>query len=330
MKKDRHIGAYAVVVRDAGLLVVRKQRGPYAGCLDLPGGGVGFGESPEEALARELAEETGYQLADAQMLRPLSHRVVFEAEGGQVELHHLALLYRAAVVGSGAPEVTRTDEDVAAASWVPVDALEDAELSPLVGAILGDLERRAPTFERRQTTDRIVFRPPSVTDADAIFAGWTSRPEATRYLEWATHTDVDQTRAFLAECVGDWQRRPQKRYAWVIARADDPDEAPVGMIELNLEGRTASVGYIIAPDHQGQGLATEALSHLVAAALDQPAIRRVYATADVDNAASARVMEKAGMRREGQIGAYASRPNLGGDPAASAPRDALLYAAVRR
>ena len=38
-------------------LLIRQKRGPYAGKLDFPGGGIEFGESPEQALRREFAEE---------------------------------------------------------------------------------------------------------------------------------------------------------------------------------------------------------------------------------------------------------------------------------
>lgn len=178
-------------------------------------------------------------------------------------------------------------------------------------------------FENTITTDRLLLRPPSVEDADMIYERWTSRPEATRFLQWETHSGAEQTRDFLTGCQKAWQH-DEGRYPWVIAKRDDPNEMPVGMIELNRDDHRLSVGYIVGPDFWGQGIATEALSHLVDISLDKPAIWRVYATTDTDNTASARVMEKAGMQREGRLRRYAVRPRLG-----DSPRDAFIYAAVR-
>ena len=59
---DRFYGirdrATAIVQRDERLLIVRNRGFRH---YSLPGGGVNRGESPEDAVARELAEETGLQ-----------------------------------------------------------------------------------------------------------------------------------------------------------------------------------------------------------------------------------------------------------------------------
>jgi RimJ/RimL family protein N-acetyltransferase len=73
-----------------------------------------------------------------------------------------------------------------------------------------------------------------------------------------------------------------------------------------------------------KGFATEALAHVIEVALAKPSIWRVSATTDVENVASARVMEKAGMQREGRLRSYAVRPQLGDEA-----RDAFVFSAVR-
>jgi RimJ/RimL family protein N-acetyltransferase len=59
-------------------------------------------------------------------------------------------------------------------------------------------------------------------------------------------------------------------------------------------------------------------------ALAQPEVHRVWAVCDVDNLASARVMEKAGMAREGKLRRWAVHPNL-----STEPRDFWCYARVK-
>ena len=60
----------------------------------------------------------------------------------------------------------------------------------------------------------------------------------------------------------------------------------------------AELGWVISPEHAGQGLATEAVAELVRACFEELGLRRVYAQCFADNVASWRLMEKLGMRRE--------------------------------
>jgi len=56
-RKITRTGVYGVVAEDEKILLIEQKRGPYAGKLDFPGGGIEFGESAEQALRREFAEE---------------------------------------------------------------------------------------------------------------------------------------------------------------------------------------------------------------------------------------------------------------------------------
>jgi ADP-ribose pyrophosphatase len=59
-KMDRisRLGTYGILVHDGKILLTRKKSGPYKGLWDLPGGAIEFGETPDEALKRELLEES--------------------------------------------------------------------------------------------------------------------------------------------------------------------------------------------------------------------------------------------------------------------------------
>ncbi|MFP4600926.1 MAG: GNAT family N-acetyltransferase [Persicimonas sp.] len=133
--------------------------------------------------------------------------------------------------------------------------------------------------------------------------------------------DIEDTCGFLRDCEQAWTDRTG-RFPWVLTHIDD--STPVGMLELNVDGHAVSVGYVISPWFQGRSFATEALTHVIEVALAEPSIWRVWATTDVDNTASVRVMEKADMQREGRLRRYAVRPQLGEEP-----RDAYVYSAVR-
>ena len=84
---------------------------------------------------------------------------------------------------------------------------------------------------------------------------------------------------------------------------------------------TPILGLVVA----GFGLlVVEALQAVAPWWLSQPCTFRVWATTDVENRASARVLEKAGFELEGTLRRWDVHPNL-----SSAPRDALCYSRVR-
>jgi RimJ/RimL family protein N-acetyltransferase len=62
--------------------------------------------------------------------------------------------------------------------------------------------------------------------------------------------------------------------------------------------RTHEIGWAVDPGHQGRGYATEAANALLAHGFEDLGLHRIIATCQPQNAASVRVMEKLGLRRE--------------------------------
>jgi ribosomal-protein-alanine N-acetyltransferase len=169
-------------------------------------------------------------------------------------------------------------------------------------------------------TERLVLRPPRDEDARVMFERWTQDPEVTRYLTWRPHASVGQAEAFVQGSISAF--REGKRLPFVITLKQE--DLPIGIIELRLEAFMASFGYVLARSVWGQGYMTEAARELVCQTLALSCIWRVWAVCDVENPASARVLEKAGLQREGMLRRYMIHPNLSPDP-----RDVYLYARVR-
>jgi len=166
-------------------------------------------------------------------------------------------------------------------------------------------------------TERLLLRRPALDDAEAIFTAYASDPEVTRYLPWKPHRSAAETRAFLQRCLDSWQKG--STFPWVLTeRRGGP---PMGMIELRSEGTSADIGYVLARAQWGRGFMTEALKAVLDWTLGQEGVWRVGILCDVDNVASARVMEKAGLQREGLLRRRLMHPNVSPEP-----RDAWLYA----
>jgi [ribosomal protein S5]-alanine N-acetyltransferase len=169
-------------------------------------------------------------------------------------------------------------------------------------------------------TARLRLRPARLDDAEAVFAGWARDPCATRYLSWRPYDDVALARAFLADAIEARQRG--RRCLWSLEQVEDGQV--IGQIDALLEGHRVYLGWVLAPPQWGRGYMSEAVRAVVEGCLAVPGIFRVWAVCDVDNRASARVMEKAGMSFEGRLRRFIVHPNLGPEP-----RDVLCYARVR-
>ena len=62
MNKASHLGSYGLIIKNEQIVLINKANGPYKGKLDLPGGTIEFGETPEQALIREVKEEVGIDI----------------------------------------------------------------------------------------------------------------------------------------------------------------------------------------------------------------------------------------------------------------------------
>ena len=169
-------------------------------------------------------------------------------------------------------------------------------------------------------TPRLTLRKPRFDDAPTMFAGWTQDTEVTRYLTWRPHQRLEQTEEFLKSCLSAWEGDVRFPYVITLQKIDKP----IGMIDPRIESHKVGIGYIMNKAYQHYGYMTEATCAIIDWAFQQPSIYRVYATTDVENVRSRRVMEKAGMQCEGILRKYMIHPNI-----SDVPRDCYVYAIVK-
>lgn len=172
------------------------------------------------------------------------------------------------------------------------------------------------------STARLVARRPRVEDAPAVFTAYAGDPVVTRYLSWRNYTALEPLREFLRGVIRTWETRAPGHYAWLLCLQGT--DAPIGSIGVGFDVHGVVVGYVLGRAHWGRGLMTEALGYVAAWALAQPPYFRVWAFCDAENLASARVMERAGLVREGLLRRWQVCPTIGPEP-----RDCLIYAKVR-
>lgn len=93
-------------------------------------------------------------------------------------------------------------------------------------------------------------------------------------------------------------QRQQPRLIWELAVVETASGRLIGACDLTCDDpRQGDLGFIFSKGAWGRGYATEAARAMVRAGFDELGLTRIYATCDVANAASARVLENARLRR---------------------------------
>jgi RimJ/RimL family protein N-acetyltransferase len=147
-------------------------------------------------------------------------------------------------------------------------------------------------------TARLVLRPSSPGDLEGLHA-FHSLPEVARFLYWEAR-DLEQVREVLEAKVG---QRALEDEGQVLALAAVLRETGTVVGEVSLHWlsrrhRQGEIGFVFHPRYQGWGLATEAAEVMLGLGFDGLGLHRLIGRCDALNLASARLMERLGMRRE--------------------------------
>ena len=134
---DTRLGAYAVIERDGHVLLALWNE-PSVPTWTLPGGGVELHETVEEAVVREVREETGYDVelgallgVDTFVMAPDQR---FEPVGDRPQ-KNVRVFFAATVTGGAlAPEADGTTDE---ARWVPLADVPALVREPMVEKFVG-------------------------------------------------------------------------------------------------------------------------------------------------------------------------------------------------
>jgi [ribosomal protein S5]-alanine N-acetyltransferase len=152
------------------------------------------------------------------------------------------------------------------------------------------------------TTERLLLRPFEPGDATVVRA-LAGHPDVARTTLNIPHPYPEgAAEAWIATHAGN--AATGLGYTWAMVR--HTDGLLMGSISLMVTAahRRAEMGYWLGVPYWNQGYTTEAARRVVAFGLDEVGLHRVQATCLPRNVASARVMEKAGLRFEGLLRGY--------------------------
>jgi RimJ/RimL family protein N-acetyltransferase len=147
-------------------------------------------------------------------------------------------------------------------------------------------------------TERLELRWYRPDDFDALYA-IVSRPDVNRFL-YTEPRDAEETAELLARKIGKTEFLEEDDWLSVAVCLRETGEL-VGDTLLHWvseKHRTGEIGFMFHPDHHGRGYATESARPLIDWGFEVCGFHRIIGRLDARNFASARVLEKLGMRRE--------------------------------
>jgi 8-oxo-dGTP diphosphatase len=117
------LGVGALIYEGESILLVERGHEPLKGFWSLPGGAVETGESLDQAIAREVREETGL-VVNPTSVATIFERILRDAEG-RAEYHYVLVDYFCTVTGGQ----LQAGDDSAEVRWVRLDAVESVKLT---------------------------------------------------------------------------------------------------------------------------------------------------------------------------------------------------------
>ncbi|HEY0460407.1 MAG TPA: GNAT family N-acetyltransferase [Pyrinomonadaceae bacterium] len=154
---------------------------------------------------------------------------------------------------------------------------------------------KLPIIEAR----RVRLRHLEESDTDSLFEIFSDR-EAMRFWSTPPFTSRAEAANLLAE-IHEFFRQ-KSLFQWGIAlRENDGIIGTATLFRFDRQSRRAEIGYILNRRFWGNGFINEALAALLEFAFEKLSLNRIEADIDPRNAASARVVERLGFRREGLL-----------------------------
>lgn len=147
-------------------------------------------------------------------------------------------------------------------------------------------------------TDRLLIRDYVKEDLEMVHQ-LVQSPEIYEHQSWGPNSFED-SKNHVGQCLQQQMESPRQSFEFCIT--DRSTKEIIGAIGLRIRSsfnRSGDLGYWIRRDLWGHGLATEATQRIIQFGFDDLNMNRLWATASTKNLASLRVLQKAGMQREG-------------------------------
>ncbi|MDI6805788.1 MAG: NUDIX hydrolase [Candidatus Bathyarchaeia archaeon] len=138
--KQPVVGVGAVIIKDGKILLEKRKSEPGRGKWSIPGGLVELGESVSQTVVREVAEETGLEVCEPELIDVVDN--VVKDENGEVKYHFVIIDYFVKLKGGN----LKASSDAEDLRWVPLNEVEKYDLTKTIRAFIQRNKQKLEKF----------------------------------------------------------------------------------------------------------------------------------------------------------------------------------------
>jgi len=171
------------------------------------------------------------------------------------------------------------------------------------------------------TTERLILREARKSDRKDVHE-YAVVPDVYKFMPWGPNT-IEDTKNYIQRAINSRKEVPRTIFDLaIILKATQKRIGGCGITVSDAGNQQGWIGYCLNKKYWRKGYVTEASIKLLKFGFEELNLHRIYATCDTKNIASARVLEKIGMQREGHMRDHKLIRKKW--------RDSFLYAAIKQ
>ncbi len=276
--ETKHVVA-AVLIHDGKVFATQRGYGEYKDKWEFPGGKIDAGETPQQALVREIREELDTEIEVGDLIERIET---------DYPTFHLSMGCYFCKVVSGSLTLLEHEDS----RWLDAEHLYEVDWLPADRALLPKIELKLMEDDMSLETKRLVLRPWTDEDAESMYE-YAKDPEIGPPAGWPPHTSVEESLSIIRSVF----IKPES-YAICLKE----DRKAIGAIALKLAEDTdltdkddeCELGYWLGKPFWGQGIMPEAADELIRHAFEDLNMSKVWCAYYDGNTKSKRVQEKCG------------------------------------
>ncbi|MBI5712618.1 MAG: GNAT family N-acetyltransferase [Chloroflexi bacterium] len=154
----------------------------------------------------------------------------------------------------------------------------------------------------RLETTRLILRKTTSSDIPDIFV-YSSDVEVTRYLRWGPHQTLTETENYIQGVLDEYHEGRDGPWMMELKQSHTVI-GHIHLMDISLQHSKTQVGFVLARAYWNKGIMTEALNAVLECSFAGIGLHRVEGLCISVNRAAARVLEKVGMTKEGELRDY--------------------------
>ena len=152
---------------------------------------------------------------------------------------------------------------------------------------------------KKLESKRLILRKFTLEDTEAMYNSWATDEETCKYLSWTVHKNMEETKNIIQSWIDKYE---EDNYNWIVELKDTHEViGSICGVGVNRKHNSIELGYCYCSRFWGNGYATEALRTVIEYLLNECNFYLVEARHISGNPASGKVMEKAGMHKDGVL-----------------------------